>query len=374
MFHKCLKLQFESLNTLKNITFKHCSLHSLSTQHFQCAHYHFRSLLFIPGNSEKMLSKMYTLDQKPDVFVPDLEDSVPYSKKLEARDILTTFLKANLKKLNEQNTNINEIFQRPGNSILIPRVNSEAEYFEGDVRALLEINSLFQSLAAQFNTKFDSESISYPIHAFTVGKTQNAQDVDKYNTILTMIENDLGLPKHSVKLIPTIESAMAILNVKEIATTCPERVIGLAFGADDYAHDMGFTRDTEPQIKGEVESESELSFARQLIGVAARATHIQALDTPNVNFKDPKAHLREAKHVRRMGFTGKFAIHPSQINEIHQVFGVTKKEYEEALKIVKAYEVAVRENSRGSLQIDGRMIDQPVLKQYQRVIEAFERN
>ena len=284
----------------------------------------------------------------PHAFVPDLEDSVPFSKKDEARDILGEFLSKEVDEVIE-NGHTNEPFRLSNGAILIPRVNSEPQYFEKDLRAIL----------------------SSKIYAITVGKTDTREDIERFQRILSQVEQDLGL-EHKVKLIPTIESAKALQNIREILQDIPlERRLGVAFGADDYASDLGFTRDTSPLLNRQRDTEFELDYVRFSIGAHARAQNLQSYDTPNVNFKNEQQHQKEAGAVKRMGFSGKFAIHPNQIAVLNSVFGVTKEQYDEAMKVIEAYEKAVSEHSRGSLQIDGRMVDQPVLKQYQNVITQW---
>jgi len=298
-----------------------------------------------------MLVKMASIAQSnaPDAFIPDLEDSVPYASKHEAREILGRFLREELGEVKRDTSQVPRIASN--RAILIPRVNSEPEYFHKDLKAIL----------------------SERVYAITVGKTDSEDDVKRYHQILTEVEREKGLEENSIRLIPTIESALALQNIQAILASVPlQRLFGVAFGADDYASDMGFTRDTEPLIRGQFNSEFELEHVRHCIGVAARAVRMQAFDTPNVNFKHEDQHRREATAVRRMGFTGKFAIHPNQIAVLNEMFGVTRAQYDEAVKVVEAYEKAVRENSRGSLQIDGRMVDQPVLKQYQNVISRWD--
>mmetsp|Transcript_5406 Transcript_5406/g.7965 ORF Transcript_5406/g.7965 Transcript_5406/m.7965 type:complete len:134 (+) Transcript_5406:98-499(+) len=129
---------------------------------------------------------------------------------------------------------------------------------------------------------------------------------------------------------------------------------------------MGFTRNTSQTV------ETSLVYPRSVIGVTTRSVGIQSFDTPNVNFKDPEGHAEECHAVKEAGFTGKFAIHPNQISVINDQFGVTEEQYQEATRVVEAYEKAAS-TSRGSLQIEGRMVDQPVLKQFQSIIRRYKR-
>jgi citrate lyase subunit beta/citryl-CoA lyase len=291
-----------------------------------------RSLLFIPGNSTKMLDKMFTVRVKPDAFVPDLEDSVPLDAKDEARLLVKDFIKD--KWISSHQT-----------SLLIPRVN-----------ATLGHNVLYEDLRA-VSTKYT--------YAITFGKAETEQDVKLVSDMLNDIESENKIEHGSIKLIPWIETALGIVNAYQICSCDPNRVIAVAFGADDYAASMGFSRDPSQHPM-----EKELEYPRNVIAVAATASNIMSLDTPNVNFKQDQSTIEESKAVKQMGFRGKFAIHPNQVQHLNTVFGISDEEYNYAKRVVDAYNTAAASDSkRGSTQVDGRMIDMPVFKRYQQVLE-----
>lgn len=137
-----------------------------------------------------------------------------------------------------------------------------------------------------------------------------------------------------------------------------------SWGTD--AEDLGFTRDTSHAV------EKELFYVRSELAVAARAANILSLDTPNVNFKNEEALVAECSAVKSYGFKGKFAIHPNQVEVINKVFGVSKEEYEHAKRVVDAFDASVRDQGRGSIDVDGRMVDIPVYKRYKRVVQLYE--
>ncbi|EFC45955.1 predicted protein [Naegleria gruberi] len=312
--------------TLNNTTIDHQQQHNIPIM---------RSLLYIPGNSEKMLSKIHSLSIKPDVFVPDLEDSVPYHEKEKARKMVREFLLS----FNTQDNNAN-------NMKIIPRVNSEDEFLE-----------------------IDCESICIPniVHAINIGKTSSIADIFKIDEILTRIEDNLKVQQYTFKIIPSIESAIGLVHAYQICSCLPNRIIGVAFGADDYAHDLGFTRNTSQSI------EKELFYVRSTIAVAARAANIPSFDTPNVNFKNMEGLKEESIEVRNIGMKGKFAIHPNQIPILNEIFGPSEMEIKEAKLIVDAYEKAAQENNRGSCQVEGRMVDMPVYRRFKQVLEIAQK-
>ncbi|KAF0978865.1 hypothetical protein FDP41_001935 [Naegleria fowleri] len=290
-----------------------------------------RSLLYIPGNSEKMLNKIHSMKERPDVFVPDLEDSVPYHQKEEARKMVRDFLLSTFTPdlVSEYRMHI------------IPRVNIEWEFLESDCEAV---------------------AIPGVVTAINVGKTSSIADVFNIDQLLTRIENKLNVPQYTFRVIPSIESAIGLVHAYQICSCLPQRTIGVAFGGDDYAHDMGFTRDTTQIV------EKELAFARSTVAVAARAAGIPSFDTPNVNFKNLDGLKEESVAVKNMGMKGKFAIHPSQIPVLNEVFGPSQQEIEEATTIVEAYEKAAKVNNRGSCQVNGRMVDMPVYRNAKQVL------
>jgi citrate lyase subunit beta/citryl-CoA lyase len=282
-----------------------------------------RSLLFVPGNQPNMLSK--ALGFAPDALIPDLEDSVPADEKVRARDITASFLP--------------QLAQ--GRARLIPRVNA------------LDSGLLEEDLAAV---------IGPHIAGVSVGKIHTAADIDRIASLIGHLEEGAGVPVGAVKLIPWIETAMAIVHVYAICTASP-RVIGVAFGAEDFTHDMGIERS---------EDDSEVAYPRSAMCVAARAADVLALDTPYFRFRDAEGLQRNALASKKMGFKGKFAIHPAQIDLINATFSPSSADIDDARRIVAAFEEAERVG-RGSTSLDGKVIDVPVVKRARALLEVAER-
>ena len=132
----------------------------------------------------------------------------------------------------------------------------------------------------------------------------------------------------------------------------------MAFGAEDFTNDMGIERS---------DTGEEVLVPRSLVPVAARAANVASLDSPFVLFQDPDALRADAKRARQMGYTGKFAIHPSQLDIINEVFSPSPEQIAYARKIMEAWEQAEAEG-RGSLAMDGRMVDVPVVKRAQNLL------
>ncbi len=278
-----------------------------------------RSLLFVPGNKENMLEKAAGL--RPDILVPDMEDSVPNAEKDNARKTIQSFLP----RLAETGVPI------------MPRVNSlDSGWLESDLAAV----------------------VGPDILGLSIGKINGPLDIETVSDLLAELERAVDLTVGSLKLIPWLESARAIVKCYEICTSNP-RIIGVAFGAEDFTHDMGIER---------LEDESEVAYARNVLCIAARAAHVTALDTPYFHFKDEAGLKLNSAAAKRCGFKGKFAIHPAQIDTINETFSPSKAEIEHARRVVAAFEEA-ESAGRGSTSLDDKVIDVPVVKRARAVLE-----
>ncbi|MCI0438727.1 MAG: CoA ester lyase [Chloroflexi bacterium] len=281
-----------------------------------------RSLLFVPGNQTRMLDR--ALGLSPDVLVPDLEDSVPPDEKANARSVTASYLE----KLASA---------RP---LVLPRVNS------------LDTGLLEDDLAAV---------VGPHIFGVSVGKIQTPEDIEAVSSIIERLEKRAGIEVGSVRLVPWIETAMAIVRCYEICAASP-RIVGVAFGAEDFTNDMGIER---------AEDDSEVAYPRSVMCVAARAAGVLALDTPYFSFRDPDGLKKNALASRKIGFKGKFAIHPAQIEVINEAFSPSEAEIEHARRVVAAFEEAERAG-RGSTSLDGKVVDVPVVRRARALLEMAE--
>lgn len=282
-----------------------------------------RSLLFVPGNQARMLEK--ALECMPDAFVPDLEDSVAIDDKAQARQVTAAF--------------IERLAQR--GPLVIPRVNS------------LDTGLLEEDLAAV---------VSPHIYGVSVGKISTPEDVEAICTIIQTLETQRHIPHGQIKLVLWMETAMAMVHAYAICKASP-RIVGAAFGAEDLTNDMGIERNDD---------DSEVAVARSLVCIAARAANVLALDTPYFRFRDLEALRNNASASKKIGFKGKFAIHPAQIDTINAVFSPSAAEIDHARKVVAAFEEAER-MGRGSTSLDGKVVDVPVVKRAYALLELAER-
>ena len=283
----------------------------------------FRSLLFVPGNQDRMLEK--ALGLAPDAYVPDLEDSVPEAEKDVARHTVTSFLPR---------------LARAGHPV-IPRVNPmESGLLEDDLRAVVGPHTF----------------------GVSVGKVGSAADVQRISRLVGAVEDEVGAESGSTRLLVWLESAMAIVNAYEVCAASP-RIAAVAFGAEDYTNDMGIARR---------EDDAEIAYARSAVCVAAGAAGVLALDTPYFRFRDAEGLRSDCLSAKMYGFRGKFAIHPDQIETINDVFSPSSDEIAQARRIVAAFREAER-SGRGSTSLDGKVIDIPVVKRARNLLKLAEK-
>ncbi len=170
------------------------------------------------------------------------------------------------------------------------------------------------------------------------------------------------MPAGRLKLLPWIETAEAIVNSDEICSAS-RRLVGVAFGGEDFTNDMGVER---------LEDETQVLYARSKLCISARAARLLAFDTPYFRLRDPDGLRTNSAAAKSLGFKGKFAIHPDQIDAINECFSPSTAEVAHAKRIVEAYEAAER-HGRASTSLDGRVIDVPVVKRARALLELAQR-
>lgn len=279
-----------------------------------------RSLLYVPGNMPSMLQNI-PLFQCDGVII-DLEDAVPLSEKDAARILVRSFLE---------------------------------NYTERNKEILVRINPL--------DTKWALDDLKAVLPALPDGirlpKADTPEIVERLDTLLTEFEEELGLELGRFRILPSIESAQGVINATEIARATP-RLIGLAFGAEDYTASMEIER-----TKGG----EELFNARMNVLWAAKSAGIQAIDTIFSDVNDMDALRHETELIKRLGYTGKCMVNPRQIDVIHEVFAPKQAEVDYAQQVIDAIKRA-REMGTGVISLKGKMIDAPVVKRAARVLRT----
>ena len=280
-----------------------------------------RTRLYAPGNNPRLLAGIEL--HGADCVLLDLEDSVPPSEKFTAR-------------------------------ILVKHLLAVADFPEVWVR----INPL-----ATYGRDDLAEVMLARPHGICLPKAESAADVVELAAELTRLEEslvtELGTDVGSTFIMPIIETGKGVLHAEEIACA-HERVVIIAFGAEDYTRDVGARR-----------TQDALLFARSMIVAACASAGIQASDTVYANTDDEQGLISEAEHIRDLGFVGKGAINPRQIEPIHRVFRPTKEEIAQARKIVAVAREAEAKGI-GAVALGGKMIDRPVLERAKRTIALAE--
>lgn len=192
------------------------------------------------------------------------------------------------------------------------------------------------------------------VDAVVVPKVRSAADVHFVDRLVTQIESAKRLPPGRIRLEVLIETAGAVLEAKEIARASP-RLDSLIFGVADYAGDLGMRdfRDDQAAL---------FAYPRAHLLAAARAAGLDAIDGVTVQLKNPGRVEADARAAARLGFDGKWAIHPAQLGAIHAAFTPDPAEIERAAHLVEAYARAGREAGLGAALIDGEMVDAATIK------------
>lgn len=291
-----------------------------------------RCELSTPGSNEKMIEK--ALGTSADVVFLDLEDAVAPNQKVEARGKVIQALRS----LNW------------GKKTRAIRMNNiETEYAYQDVIEVVEKAGDYLDL-------------------IIIPKIKAARDVFWVDTLLTQIETRLKMRK-KIALEVLIEEVQALINVEEIAKSSP-RLEAIIFGPGDFSASQGVRMTT---IGGSVTTYPGdiWHYARSKIVVAARAAGIDAIDGPYADFRHPEGYREEAVRSSTMGFTGKWAIHPSQIEIANEIYSPTKDEVDRARRLEKAYAQA-EADGLGAVTFEGVMIDAASVRIIRNVIEKAD--
>lgn len=275
-----------------------------------------RSQLATPGSSEKMLGKA-SQSAADHVFL-DLEDAVAPAAKPAARHTIVDALKG----------------LDWGNKTRCVRINDiRTQWCHEDIITVVE------------GARETLDTIMLP-------KALYASDVLFLDTLLNQLEEKLGLQKR-IGIEILIEEVEGLQNVDAIAAASP-RVECIIFGMGDFGASMGMSMH---DIGGDAGYPGDIwHYARFRIVMAARAAGIDPVDGPFANFRNPEGYAVECKRAASLGFVGKWAIHPSQIDPAIETFSPDADEVAKARALIAAYTKAEAEGL-GSINVDGMMVD-----------------
>ena len=291
-----------------------------------------RVQLAVPASSEKMLAKAGA-SAADHVFL-DLEDAVTPKEKISARAKVIDALK-----------NLDW-----GNKTRCVRINDlGTEWCYEDIIHVTE----------QAHEHLDT--IMLP-------KARCASDLHFVDTLLSQIEKRLKLTK-KIGLEVLIEEVDGMRNVNEIAFATP-RLEALIFGFGDYSASQGI----DPIIlygKSEYPGDP-WHYGRWQLAIAARSAGIDAIDGPFPGLKDTETYRVECRRAQLLGFNGKWALHPAQIDVALDVFTPDAEAVRHARAMVEAYAKAEAEGL-GSISIDGQMVDAGTIRMVQVILQRAER-
>jgi citrate lyase subunit beta / citryl-CoA lyase len=287
-----------------------------------------RSELACPGHSLAMMTKAAASNADQVMF--DLEDACAVSQKVAARATVIQAL-----------TTLDF-----GGKIRTFRPNDSAtRYCYGD---LIEV----------------VEAAGQHLDGVVIPKVNNASDVQFVDTLLSQIERNVGLEVGHIGIEALIESAEGVLHAEQIAHAAP-RMSGLVFGLVDYAADIGAKELGAEQF-------FYYNYAKAKVIAAARAAGLTCVDGVTLAIRDLDACARDARMAVRMGFDGKWAVHPAQLDPIHVAFTPSEEEIARARRILDAYAAADSERGLGAIVLDDQMIDAANLRVAEKTL-AFAR-
>ncbi|MBE7555929.1 MAG: CoA ester lyase [Anaerolineales bacterium] len=284
-----------------------------------------RSVLFVPGDSLRKINKATEL--AADSLILDLEDGVAFNRKAEARRTV---------------------------------VEALGTLDFGRRERLVRLNP-FSTLAPVQLEGLPAEDLSVTLEArpagYVIPKVETPEHIRLVSDYLDRVEAERGWPSNSIRLLAMIETARGVLNIGQIAQAS-RRLEALVLGAEDLANDLGARR---------TRAGWEVFYARSAIVTAAAAFGLQAIDMVFVDLNDLPGLEEECRFARQLGFAGKTAIHPRQIEVINRLFAPSPEEIEQAMRLVQAF-AAHQAAGAGAFELDGKMVDLPVMRAAESVL------
>ncbi|MEZ5856774.1 MAG: CoA ester lyase [Hyphomicrobiaceae bacterium] len=281
-----------------------------------------RSMLFVPVNVPKFVETAHT--RGSDAVILDLEDSVPPAEKATAR----TLIAAAAPKVAKSGADV------------VVRVNQPLELCVRDMEA----------------------AISPAISALILPKIDSAGHIRLLAELADRIEAEKGMRVGHTRFMGLIETPAAFARAEEIAAAHP-RLVSVGLGSEDFAMEIG----------GEAATDI-LHYPKQRVAIAAIAAGLMPMGIIGsvADFRDLEGYRASARLARRMGFRGSSCIHPNHVAILNEEFGVKPAELEWAKRVIEVYDKAKSEG-RASIQLDGKMIDIPIVIKAERVLHQAKR-
>jgi citrate lyase subunit beta/citryl-CoA lyase len=230
---------------------------------------------------------------------------------------------------------------------------------------VVRINSIDTQWAAD-DLKTVVEGAGRHVDCIMIPKVQHAHEVMFVDHMLRMIESTAGLERR-IGIEAQIETATGLENVFDIAH-CSGRLETLIFGPADMSASLGLPTVTAglpmPGYPGD-----HWHWVLERILVAARSANLQAIDGPYLLIKDLEGFREMAMRARALGYDGKWALHPGQIDVLNEVFKPTQEEYDKAAALLEAYRHATDVEKRGAVMFGTEMIDEASRKMAEQFVE-----
>jgi len=286
-----------------------------------CSWSKMRSLFFVPAHVSRFYEK--AIESEADVIVLDLEDGAPKNKKDEARNNVRKYLNAD----------------RMDKKILV-RVNPlGSPYHQADINACI---------------LGEADGVVLP-------KTRSQEDIKSVTSAMMGDSKEGGFSRPLPALFPLIESAEAVLNLREIAHGS-FLTKGLIFGHEDYLNDVGALHSV---------SELNLLFARTQLVLVAKERGIVPIDTPFLRLRDSDGCLNHAKFGRELGFKGMLVLHPDQVEIANNGYSPSQAEIENALEVL-AIRNEANNSDRSIAFTSGKFVAPPIIKQAESLIKRAQ--
>jgi len=307
-----------------------------------------RSELCVPGSNLRMLEKAPAAGA--DYVMLDLEDAVAPNDKVQARINVIAALQE----------------QDWGDTFISLRINGlDTHWCYRDVVDVVE-------------------AAGERLHTILIPKVSCAADVHLIATLLTQIEDGRGQAER-LGISVLIETAAGMFNVDEVARACPDRMEAMVFGVADYSASIqshtatiggsehGYSVLTDPDDDGNRERHwgDQWHYPLARIAVACRANGLRPIDGPFGDFNDPEGYRTTARRAAIMGYEGKWAIHPSQVELAREVFTPSEKLQTRTRRIIEAMGEAAKQG-KGAVSLDGRLIDAASLRQAEHLLGKIE--
>jgi citrate lyase subunit beta/citryl-CoA lyase len=284
-----------------------------------------RSILYVPGNVPKFIDKAH--ERGADCVLVDLEDSVQPAQKPEARALLPETMRKVVR----------------GGADVAVRINRPIRLAVADIEAAVR-----PGLSALFITKAES-----------------VQHLRLLDEMVGELERERGMPAGGVGFTAMIEHPRALPHLDDIAGNAP-RLIGMMLGGEDFALETG-----------SIPGDETLELPKRLVAFAAQAHDVAMFGILGTvaDYSDPVAYRRSAERARRFGFSGGTCVHPGLVAALNEAFTPGADEVAQARRLIQA-DAEAAAAGRGSFQVDGKMIDIPVIERARKLLarhEAIER-